>query len=202
MGKKILRIISSPRGEASISKQLGNATVEKIREKYPDSIFTERNIAVHHPPHLDELYTSAIFTPPEQRTLEQSDAITYSDGAVAELLGADIIIVDAPLYEFGITSTLKAYLDQIARAGITFRYNEQGQPEGLLKNKKTYIVFSAGHIYSEGAAQSWDFVVPYLKHILGFLGLTDISVFRAEGVNMPEFRETALQKGIDSILID
>lgn len=83
-----------------------------------------------------------------------------------------------------------------------FRYNEQGHPEGLLKNKKTYITFSAGHIYSEGETQSWDFVVPYLKHILDFLGLTDISVFRAEGVNMPEFRETALQKGIDSILID
>ncbi len=202
MEKKIVHIISSPRGEASVSKQLGNATVERIREKYPDSIFTERNIAVHHPPHLDELYTSAIFTPPGQRTPEQSDAIAYSDGAVAELLDADIIVMDAPLYEFGITSTLKAYLDQIARAGITFRYNEQGQPEGLLKNKKTYIAFSAGHIYSEGETQSWDFVVPYLKHILGFLGLTDISVFRAEGVNMPEFRETALQKGIDSILID
>lgn len=202
MPKKILHIISSPRGELSISKKLGNTIVEKIKTKYPNSVFKERNVAKNQAPFLNEMQIGTLFTPPENRTSEQLNAIRYSDEVIAELLEADVIVIDAPLYNFGVVASLKAYLDLVARPRVTFKYNEQGQPEGLLKNKKVYIAFSAGHIYSEGVSQSWDFVVPYLKQILGFLGLTDISVFRAEGVNIPEFGETALQKGIESVVID
>nr|WP_315197059.1 NAD(P)H-dependent oxidoreductase [uncultured Flavobacterium sp.] len=177
MRKKVLHIISSPRGESSISKKLGNTIVEKIRTKYPNSVFDERKVATNQPPFLDEIQIVTLFTPPENRSLEQLNAIRYSDEVIAELLEADIIVIDAPLYNFGVVASLKAYLNLIARPHVTFKFNKQGQPEGLLKNKKVYIAFSAGHIYSEGASQSWDFVVPYLKQILGFIGLTDISVF-------------------------
>lgn len=202
MSKKILHVVSSPRGAASISNQLGNAIVQQILEKYPGATLTERNLAKNHAPFLDEFQIGALFTPAESRTPEQQQAIRFSDESIAELREADIIVIDAPLYNFGVVASLKAYLDLVARPKLTFSYNEQGQPEGLLKNKKTYIAFSAGHVYSEGPYQSFDFVIPYLRQILGFLGLNDISIVRAEGVSVPGIGETALQKGIESIAID
>ncbi|PWN71905.1 FMN-dependent NADH-azoreductase [Chryseobacterium phosphatilyticum] len=199
--KQVLHITSSPRGESSVSKKLGNAVVEKIRAKYPDSIFKKRDLANPLFPHLEEAQINAFFTPAENRTAEQSEFVKLSDTVIDELHEADIIIIEAPLYNFSITSTLKSWLDHIARAGHTFRYTENG-PEGMVKNKKVYLVFSSGGVYSEGERQAYDFVVPYLKKTLGFMGMTNISVVRAEGMSVPVVQETALQKGIESILVE
>jgi len=199
--KKILHVISSPRNEASVSRKLGSAVVEKIRETYPGSIVTERDLSKNFLPHLEEAHINSFFTPAENRTPGQEIAVKHSDEIIAELHEADIIVIDSPMYNFSIPSTLKAYIDQAARAGHTFRYTENG-PEGLLKNKKMYIAFSGGAIYSEGIYQAYDFNVPYLKATFGFLGITDISVFRAEGLNMPVIKDTAFQKGVESIAVD
>lgn len=199
--KKILRIISSPQGEASVSKKLGNTIVEKLIAKYPESTLLERNLADDKFPHLNQLQISSWFTAAEHHSPEQAAAIKLSDDAIAELQEANVYVIDAPLYNFAITSTLKAYLDHIARPGITFRYTEHG-PEGFLKNKKAYIAISSGGIYSEGAFQPFDFISPYLKFLLGFLGVTDISFVRAEGLNVEGVKQTALQKGLESIVID
>ncbi|AZA84134.1 FMN-dependent NADH-azoreductase [Chryseobacterium lactis] len=199
--KQVLHIVSSPRRESSISKKLGSAVIEKIIAKYPDSILKKRDLT--HPlfPHLEEKHISAFFTPAESRTTEQLETVALSDTVIAELKEADIIVIEAPLYNFSITSTLKSWLDHIARAGSTFRYTENG-PEGLITNKKVYLAFSSGGIYSEGEKQAYDFVVPYLKKTLGFMGMTDISVVRAEGMSVPVIQETALQKGIESIVVE
>ncbi|UKB81995.1 NAD(P)H-dependent oxidoreductase [Chryseobacterium sp. MEBOG06] len=199
--KQVLHIISSPRSESSVSKKLGNAVVEKITAKYPDSVFKKRDLTNPLFPHLEENHINAFFTPAENRTSEQLESVKLSDTVIAELQEADIIIIEAPLYNFSITSTLKSWLDHIARAGVTFRYNENG-PEGMIKNKKVYVAFSSGGIYSEGERQAYDFVVPYLQKTLGFLGMTDISVVRAEGLSVPVIQETALQKGIESIVVE
>ncbi|NIF04795.1 FMN-dependent NADH-azoreductase [Chryseobacterium sp. Tr-659] len=199
--KQVLHIISSPRSEASVSKKLGNAVVEKISAKYPDSVFKRRDLANPLFPHLEESHINAFFTPAEHRTSEQLESIALSDTVIAELQEADIIIIEAPLYNFSITSTLKSWLDHVARAGVTFRYSENG-PEGMIKNKKVYLAFSSGGVYSEGERQAYDFVVPYLKQTLGFLGMMDISVVRAEGLSVPVIQETALQKGIESIVVE
>lgn len=104
--------------------------------------------------------------------------------------------------EVRVHSTLKAYIDHIARAGITFRYNENGRPEGLLKNKKVYVAIASGGFYSEGEFQSFDFVSPYVKFILGFLGITDVTIIRAEGLRINGIKETAFKKGVESVVID
>ena len=202
MAKKVLRIISSPRGEASVSIKLGNAIVEKIKEKYADSVVKERDLTKTLFPHLDEALINSFFTPADSLSAEQLEMVKQSDEAIAELQEADIYVIDAPFYNFAIPSTLKAYIDHIARSGITFRYNENGQPEGLLKNKKVYVAIASGGVYSEGVLQSFDFVSPYLKFILGFFGITDVTIIRAEGLVIDGIKETAFEKGVESIVID
>jgi FMN-dependent NADH-azoreductase len=200
--KKILHIISSPQGEASISKKLGNAIIDKIKARYPDSIVKERDLTTNLFPHLDRVQIGSWFTSAENRSPAQVEAIKISEEVIAELQEADIYVIGAPFYNFAIPSTLKAYLDHIARPGITFRYNEKGQPEGFLKNKKVYVAIASSGVYSEGELQSFDFVSPYLKFLLGFLGITNITIIRAEGLRINGIKETAYEKGVESIVID
>ena len=104
---------------------------------------------------------------------------------MAELQSADIVVIGAPMYNFSVSSTLKAWIDHVARAGVTFKYGANG-PEGLLKNKKLYVFTSRGGVYSQGPAKSMDFHETYLRAVLGFLGITDISFIHAEGLAMGE----------------
>jgi len=199
--KKILHIISSPRGAASFSIKLGNAIVEKIQDHYPDSTLKETNLVSKKFPHLEEAQLASFFTPAESRTPENLAAIKHSEEAIQEIMDADVIVLGAPLYNFSIHSSLKAWIDHIARAGITFKYDENG-PQGLIKNKKVYLALSSGGIYSDGPMKSFDFAEPYLKSVLGFLGMTDVTSVRVEGTSIPGLQDTALQKGIDSIQIN
>lgn len=199
--KKILHIISSPRGEASFSIKLGNAIVEKIKDQYPDSTLKESNLVSKKFPHLEEAHLSSFFTPAENRTPENLAAIKHSEEAIQEIMDADVIVLGAPLYNFAIHSSLKAWIDHIARAGITFKYGENG-PQGLIKDKKVYLALSSGGIYSDGPMKSFDFAEPYLKSVLGFLGMTDITSVRVEGTSIPGLQDTALEKGINSIHIN
>jgi len=196
--KKILHIISSPRGTASLSIKLGNAIIEKIQSAYPGSTVQESNLVKKEFPHLEEAHITSFFTPAESRTPEDIVAIKHSDDAISEIKDADIIVSGAPLYNFSIHSTLKAWIDHIVRSGVTFKYDENGA-EGLIKGKKVYIALSSGAIYSEGAMKPFDFVEPYLKTILSFIGMTDITIFRVEGSSIPGVQDTALEKGISSI---
>ncbi len=202
MSKKILHLMTSPQGEASVSRQLGNVIIDKILTKYPGSSVKARDLAGEKFPHLDGVQIGSWFTSAENHSPEQVSAVKLSDEAIAEMKEADVYVFDAPFYNFAIPSTLKAYLDHIARPGLTFRYKEDGTPEGFLTNKKAYIAIASSGVYSEGEFQSFDFVTPYLRFMLGFLGITDIRIFRVEGQRIAGIRETALQKGIESIVID
>lgn len=198
--KRILHLISSPRGGESFSIKLANAVIEKLQAQYPGSIVEEVDLPETNVPHLNTGHLRSFFTPAEQLTPDDKDAISYSDRAIDLLMQSDIIVIGAPLYNFGVPSTLKAWIDHIARAGKTFRYDEQGA-EGLVKGKKVYVAMSAGAIYSEGPWKSYDFVSPYLTTMLGFLGMTDLTIFRVEGVNIPGVKEQALDAAIESIII-
>ena len=195
---KILHIISSPRSTNSLSIKLGDAIIEKLLAANPGSSVTTHNLATTPFPHLEEAHLNSFFTPAEQRTPELVAAVRHSDEAIAELLAADAIVIGAPLYNFGIPSTLKAWIDHIARAGITFSY-ASGTPEGLVKGKKVYVAMASGAVYSAAPWNSYDFVAPYLQTILGFLGMTDVTVVRVEGVSIPDLQATALEKAIASI---
>ncbi|WP_298741315.1 FMN-dependent NADH-azoreductase [uncultured Chitinophaga sp.] len=198
--KKILHVISSPRGNASYSIQLGNAIVEKLLATWPGSTVKEYNLVTKQFPHLEEALITSFFTPPEARSAENIEALQHSDEAIKALFDADIIVIGAPMYNFSIHSSLKAWVDHIGRAGVTFSYGENG-PKGLVTGKKVYIAASSGGVYSEGPLQANDFVVPYLKAVLGFIGITDVTVVRAEGTSIPGIKEHALEKAIKSIAV-
>ncbi|MCF0059127.1 FMN-dependent NADH-azoreductase [Dyadobacter sp. CY356] len=199
--KRILHLISSLQGNQSYSIKLGHAIIEKIQDKYPGSTVEELNLADNEIPHLSPGVLPTFFIPADQLTTEQKEAIRISDELVRQLLESDIIVVGAPLYNFTIPSSLKAWIDHITRAGITFGYGENG-PVGKVTGKKVYVAMSSGGIFSEGPGKANDFVAPYLKNFLGSLGMTDLSVFRAEGVKLTGIKEHAMKKAIDSISID
>lgn len=199
--KNILHIISSPRKDLSASRKLGNAVIEKIQGKYPDSVVKERDLTKNLVPLLEEAHINTFFSPAESHSPEQQSINAYSENLISELQEADIIVIDSPMYNFSVPATLRAYFDFTSRAGYTFKYSEQG-PEGLLNDKKLYIAFASGNIYSEGPYQIFDSNVPYIKNVFGFYGVRDVSVFCAEGLSIPGIMENALAKGIDSIVID
>lgn len=199
--KNVLHIITSPRKDLSASRKLGNAVIEKIQEKYSDAVLKERDLTTNPTPLLDESHINTFFTPAENHSTEQQSINKYSEDLISELKEADIIVIDSPMYNFSVPATLRAYLDFTSRAGYTFKYYENG-PKGLLNDKKLYIAFTSGNIYSEGPFQVFDSNVPYIKNVFGFYGVSDVSVFRAEGLAIPGIMENALEKGIDSIVID
>jgi FMN-dependent NADH-azoreductase len=197
---KILLIDSSPRRNASFSRKLSRAIVEKLKAKDPTSSVSTRDLTLRPMPHLEEAHLAAFFAPAEKHTAEDKRAIQYSDEAIAEILHADVIVLGVPMYNFGIPSVLKAWIDHLARAGKTFKYSEKG-PEGLVKGKKLYLAIATGGVYSEGAMKAYDFTEPYLRTVFGFLGMTDVTTFRVEGVAVPGAQDAALEKAIGLIKI-
>ncbi|MEO6522809.1 MAG: NAD(P)H-dependent oxidoreductase [Mucilaginibacter sp.] len=199
--KKILHIISSPRKGQSFSIKLGNAIVDKIQAKYPGSMLTEVNLIDKQFPHLEEVHLQSFFTPAESRSPELIEAVKHSDEAIQQIKDADIIVIGAGMYNFSIHSSLKAWIDHIVRKDITFYHDETGF-HGLIKGKKVYIALSSGGVYTEGPMQAMDFRTPYLKALLSTLGMSDITQFAIEGTNIPGIQDTAVEKGLNSIVID
>ena len=198
--KKILNVISSPRGAASDSIRLAQALIDALVKAYPDSAVKTVNLVEQHFPHLEESHLTSFFTPPEAQNDEQKRAIRYSDEAIGEIVESDIIVIGAPMYNFNIHSALKAWIDHIVRSGVTFSYSDKG-PEGLVKGKKVYLVASSGGVYSDGPMKHMDFVEPYLRSILGFIGLTDITTLRVEGTMIPGLKDHAMEKAVAGIRI-
>ncbi len=197
---KILHLISSPRGEASFSVKLGDAIVEKLQATNPGSTVTTRNLTNTPFPHLEEVHINSFFTPAENHTPQLAEAVQHSNESIAELKAADAIVIGVPMYNFGIHSTLKAWIDHIARAGQTFSYSENG-PEGLVKGKKVYLAISSGGVYSDGPMKAYDFTESYLRSVLGFLGMVDVAVYRVEGLSLPNLKDEALDKAVAAIAV-
>jgi FMN-dependent NADH-azoreductase len=197
---KILHVISSPRGSASFSIKLGNEIIDRLKKTYPGSTVNIHNLTKEPFPHLEGIHLTSFLTPEQKRTPELKAAIHPSDQAIEELKGADIIVIGAPMYNFGIHSTLKAWLDHVLRSGVTFKYTEKG-PQGLIGVKKVYLAISTGGIYTDGPMKSFDFTEPYLRKVLNFIGITDITTYRVEGVNMPGIQEHAYEDALERINI-
>ncbi len=179
----ILLITSSPRGNASHSTRVATEFADKLLAADPSNTLVVRDLVANPLPHIDADYASGIYTPVEARTQRQAEVVGVSDAVVDELFAADTIILATGFINFNISSTLKSWVDHIARSGKTFAYGENG-PKGLVTGKKVYIVLASGGIYSEGAAVQFDHAIPYLRGVLGFLGMTDVDVIRIEGVGM------------------
>jgi len=185
----LLQIQSSLFSSGGHSSQLTHEFVSAWQRSHPNTQIKMRDLALDPLPHLDADRVTAFFTPPESRTAEQQSVVDLSDELIEELKRAEIIVIGVPMYNFGIPSTLKAYFDHIARAGVTFRYTENG-PEGLLAGKKTYVFATRGGQY---AGTVLDSQTRYLRDFLGFLGIVDVEFVYAEGLNMgAEIKEKAL----------
>ncbi|MEW5838191.1 MAG: FMN-dependent NADH-azoreductase [Pseudomonadota bacterium] len=178
---KVLQINSSARA-AGKANHLADDFIRAWRDTHPQDQITLRDLTAQPVPHLDERTLNAFFTPPEQRDAELQAAVRLSDELIAEIQAADVIVIGVPMYNFGIPSTLKAYFDHIARAGITFRYTANG-PEGLLKGKRAIILAARGGIYS-GTPK--DTQTTYLRDFLAFIGISDVEFIYAEGLAMGE----------------
>lgn len=198
MSKKILNIVTSIKGDASFSNKLSNAILEKLKVEYETIELQTLDLSKTPLPYLNELNISAFYTPEEQQTDAQKETLKDSDKATKDLIDADIIVIGVPLYNFGIPAVLKGWIDQVARAGKTFSYDENG-PKGLLTDKKVFLSIASGAIFSEGPYKSYDFSESYLRAVLGFLGITDVTTFRVEGTAIPDFADNALPKALSAV---
>lgn len=195
---KILRLITSTRGNTSFSKKLGDAIVEKLQQAHAENTLHTYDLAATPFPHLEALVISSLFIPEKNRSPVMAEALRVSDRAIDVLMEADVIVIDVPMHNFSIPSTLKTWIDHISRSGKTFRYTDKGT-EGLVTGKKVYLAIATGGVYSQGPMKSRDFTENYLRAVLGFMGMTDITVIRVEGVAIPDVRENALAKAIHNI---
>lgn len=179
----ILLVTSSPRGAASHSTRVATDLAQKLVAADPSNTLVVRDLVANPLPHIDPDYATGIYTPAEARTPRQAEVVGVSDAVLDELFAADTVILATGFINFNISSTLKSWVDHVARSGKTFAYGENG-PKGLVTGKKVYIVLASGGIYSEGAAVQMDHAIPYLRSVLAFLGMTDVEVIRVEGVGM------------------
>lgn len=185
----ILVLDSTVNGEASVSKALLREAVDALTDDAPAHVVT-RDLGREPVPHLTEATVRGVRG--EAETPDERGARALSDALIAELRAADTVVIGAPMYNFSIPTSLRAWFDHVLRAGETFRYTEAG-PEGLLAGRKVIVIESRGGLYSEGPAQAVDFQEPYLRHLLGFIGLTDVTFVRAERIGFgPDARAESI----------
>ncbi len=180
----LLFVKSSIFGAGSKSNELAEEFVQNWKRQHPQGTVVTRDVGAETVPHLAVNHLMAGATPAENRSEQQAREAATGDTLIGELEEADTIVIASPMYNFSISSNLKAWIDHVTRAGRTFRYTEEGRPEGLLKNKKVVVVTARGGIYSEGALASLDFQEPYLRTILGFIGLTNLTFVHVEGLRI------------------
>jgi FMN-dependent NADH-azoreductase len=194
----VLVLNSSASGPDSVSRQLVSSTVDQLRGKNPSLRVVERDLGANPVPHLS-VETTAALRAGETATAAQVEARAFSDALIAELKAADTVVIGAPMYNFGIPSTLKAWFDYVLRAGLTFKYSEAG-PEGLVTGKRAIVVLSRGGLYSSGPAQPMDSQEPHLRTLLGFMGITDVTFVRAEKLGYgPEARQQAINDAVTEL---
>ncbi|ALJ39368.1 MULTISPECIES: FMN-dependent NADH-azoreductase [Azospirillum] len=174
----VLVLTSSVLGEASVSNRLVEEVVARLRSQEPDLHVIARDLGRNPLPHLT-IDAAVALRGGDPANADQAEARALSDNLVAELKAAETVIIGAPMYNFGIPSTLKSWFDHVLRAGVTFQYSASGAA-GLLTEKRAIVIESRGGLYSEGPAQAMDAQEPHLRALLGFMGITDVTFIRAE----------------------
>ncbi|MCY1066442.1 NAD(P)H-dependent oxidoreductase [Nannocystis sp. RBIL2] len=177
----ILAIDASPRGPASHSGQVGRMVVERLLRRSPGARLIVRPIGVEPLPHIDAAYAAAMETPEARRTVADRQALARSEALIAELEATDRLVIATPMHNFTVPSTLKAWIDHVVRAHRSFALTPQGK-QGLLADRPTYVIVSAGGVVSGEGPRQPDFVTPYLRHVLAVIGIHDVQVQMLEGL--------------------
>jgi len=191
----VLRIDASMRTAGSITRDLADEIVAELEKHGPVTV-TTRDLAATPIPQVDETWIGANFTPPEERTDSQKDKLALSDTLVAELQAADTLVIGLPVYNFGVPAALKAWIDMVCRARVTFRYSENG-PVGLLEGKRAIIALASGGTSMDTPI---DFATPYIRHVMGFIGIKDVTVVAADGLMMDEGRLGTAKASIPTVV--
>lgn len=183
---KVLALKSSILGDFSVSNLLVNEMIQQIKSKHPSVEVIEKDLGINPPAHLSlpvvtSIRTKDVTSLTEQQKQEYQDILTN----IQDLKDADMVLIGSPMYNLSVSGGLKAWIDQICQAGLTFKYTEQG-PQGLVNDKPVIIASSRGGIYSEGPAVAFDHQEPYLKAVLGLVGISNVTIIRAEGTNINE----------------
>ncbi|MGB8180780.1 MAG: FMN-dependent NADH-azoreductase [Stellaceae bacterium] len=195
---RVLFVTSSAFGTESKSRRFATELVDGMRRRRPSAVIVERHLDPATVPHLTGEVVAALMIPAAERTTAQSRAAAYADQLIEEVEAADTIVIASPMYNHTVSSTLKAWFDQIARAGRTFRYTEAG-PVGLLRDKRVLVVTARGGIYT-GAAAARDFQEPYLRFMFRFLGIDDVTFVHVEGLQIgPEVAERGVARARQAI---
>ena len=174
----ILHVTASIRSDESVSRKLGNRLVERLRDRTGANV-TLRDLANNDLPLIDTDRFAANLTPVAERGEQARQLAAIGDDLIAELHAADTLVLSLPVYNFTMPSTLKAWADLVARAGTTFRYTESG-PQGLLTGKKAYALIASG---GTPIGSEIDFLTPWLRHFLKFIGITDLEIIAADGIS-------------------
>ena len=176
---RILQIKSSPRGELSVSNQLGDELCARLQQLHPGAEHIERNLAEDPLPHITPDFSTGTLTPPDQRSPQQIEALKLSDSVLAELMQSDHIVVSVAMINFSIPSVLKVWIDHLLRYGVAFTYDEQGNSVGLVNGKRLYLVMARGSAYGPDR-RDWDFQSTYLEKIFQFIGMEEQTHILAE----------------------
>jgi len=180
---KLLKIDVSPRGDSSVSRTLARQFAEQWQKSHPGGQIVTRDLVKTSLPFVDLPWIAGAYTAPDQHTAEHKEALKVSNELTAELLAADEILLSTPMYNFNLPAVLKAWIDHIVRAGVTFSVGAEGY-KGLVTGKKTTVIIASGGAYPAGTPyESYNYESPYLRHILGFIGLTDLTFVQAGGTN-------------------
>jgi FMN-dependent NADH-azoreductase len=194
---KILVLNSSVSGALSVSDQLVEAAVKQLVRTHPEAQVVRRDLARDPLPHLTPATVQGVRSTPA--TPAEHAAHELANTLVAELQSASVVVIGAPMYNFSVPTTLRAWFDHVVRPGVTFTY-AGGTPKGLVDDKPVIVIESRGGLYSEGPAMSIDFQEPYVRHLLGFIGLTDVRFVRAEKIGYgPEARAASIEAAIAAI---
>jgi FMN-dependent NADH-azoreductase len=201
--KQMLMIEISPRGLDSASRAVADTLAARLCSLYPSAQLVRRDLATEPLPHLDGTTLRAISTKDPDEAARLHEAARLSDALTDELLASDLLVTATPMWNFGIPSALKAWIDLVVRPGRTFQYAEGGV-RGLAKDKRAILVLASGGVFTDGPWQSWDYVEPYLRQILGFIGVTDVQTVRAQGMNIPALAPDAVpgaQKAVAELVL-
>lgn len=186
--KRALHITSSARGAQSYSRRLSAAIIQKLTDRKEVGVVTERDLVRMPPPFLDEKLIGEFYKPADTVSDEGRRLLRYADAIFREIDEADIIVISTPMHNMGVSAPLKAWLDQLVRAGVTYRFNEDGSRTGCFQNKKVYLAIASGGkqaFWPEG----YEFIESYIKAVFSaYTGITDVSTYRVEGtaMGMPE----------------
>ena len=195
----LLFVSSSLFGDGSQSRLIANEFIDRWRQSHPSTTVVERELTAGSIPHLSLAAFAASMTAADTRSSAERQAAALADALIEEVEAADVIVLAAPMYNFSIPSTLKAWIDHITRSGRTFRYGAAGA-EGLLKGRKVFVITGRGGIYSDSSpAKGMDFQEPYLRAMLGFLGL-DVTFIHVEGLKIsPEAAASGIERARKAI---